>query len=165
MSKVITTAHAHKSGVIFHFFPRPFKQKKIKALRPKMTKIASKGGPALICLLSVSSLYACTRVRACVRACVCVCVCVCARALACMRVRAHLWRSAARTLPVIPVYKVREEFLKGRRSALSQMHCQCKREARMCFCLHDAFCQKIVFPFRKKTPVMVVDHRSPVFSI
>ena len=44
---VITTAHAHKSGVIFHFFPRAFKQKKIKALRPKMTKIASKGGPAL----------------------------------------------------------------------------------------------------------------------
>ena len=44
---MITTAHAHKSGVIFHFFPRPFKQKKIKALRPKMTKIASRGGPAL----------------------------------------------------------------------------------------------------------------------
>ena len=44
VSKVITTAHAHKSGVIFHFFPRAFKQKKkIKALRPKMTKIASKG--------------------------------------------------------------------------------------------------------------------------
>ena len=51
VSKVITTAHAHKSGVIFHFFPRAFKQKKIKALRPKMTKIASRGGgggPALI---------------------------------------------------------------------------------------------------------------------
>ena len=45
---MITTAHAHKSGVIFHFFPRAFKQKKIKALRPKMTKIASRGGgPAL----------------------------------------------------------------------------------------------------------------------
>ena len=43
VSKVITTAHAHKSGVIFHFFPRAFKQKKIKALRPKMTKIASRG--------------------------------------------------------------------------------------------------------------------------
>ena len=43
VSKVITTAHAHKSGVIFHFFPRSFK-KKIKALRPKMTKIASRGG-------------------------------------------------------------------------------------------------------------------------
>ena len=28
VSKVITTAHAHKSGVIFHFFPRAFKQKK-----------------------------------------------------------------------------------------------------------------------------------------
>ena len=47
VSKVITTAHAHKSGVIFHFFSRAFKQKKIKALRPKMTKIASRGGPAL----------------------------------------------------------------------------------------------------------------------
>ena len=43
VSKVITTAHAHKSGVIFYFFPRPFKQKKIKALQPKMTKIASRG--------------------------------------------------------------------------------------------------------------------------
>ena len=50
VSKVITTAHAHKSGVIFHFFSRAFKQKKIKALRPKMTKIASGGGgPALKC--------------------------------------------------------------------------------------------------------------------
>ena len=47
VSKVITTAHAHKSGVIFHFFPRACKQKKIKALRLKMTKIASRGGPAL----------------------------------------------------------------------------------------------------------------------
>ena len=28
--KVITTAHAHKSGVIFHFFPRAFKQKKLR---------------------------------------------------------------------------------------------------------------------------------------
>ena len=44
VSKVIATAHAHKSGVIFHFFPRAFKQKRIKALRPKMTKIASRGG-------------------------------------------------------------------------------------------------------------------------
>ena len=43
VSKVITTAHAHKIGVIFHFFPRAFKQKKIKALRPKMTKRASRG--------------------------------------------------------------------------------------------------------------------------
>ena len=32
-----------KSGIIFHFFLRAFKQKKIKALRPKMTKIASRG--------------------------------------------------------------------------------------------------------------------------
>ena len=44
----MTTAHAHKSGVNFHLFSRAFKQKKIKALRPKMTKIASRGGvPAL----------------------------------------------------------------------------------------------------------------------
>ena len=50
VSKVITTAHAHKSGVIFHFFPRAFKQKKIKALRPKMTKIASIGGGGGSCL-------------------------------------------------------------------------------------------------------------------
>ena len=28
LSKIITTAHAHKSGVIFHFFPRAFKQTK-----------------------------------------------------------------------------------------------------------------------------------------
>ena len=47
VSKLIATAHAHKSGVIFHFFLRPFKQKKVKALRPKMTKIASSWGPAL----------------------------------------------------------------------------------------------------------------------
>ena len=40
---MITTAHAHKSGVIFYIFTRPFKQKKIKKLRPKMTKIASRG--------------------------------------------------------------------------------------------------------------------------
>ena len=40
---MITTAHAHKSGVIFSFFPRAVKQKKIKALRLKMTKIASRG--------------------------------------------------------------------------------------------------------------------------
>ena len=40
--KVITIAHAHKSGVIFHIFPRAFKQKKIKALLPKITKIASR---------------------------------------------------------------------------------------------------------------------------
>ena len=40
VSKVITTAHAHKSGVIFHNFPRPIKQK----LRPKTIKIASRRG-------------------------------------------------------------------------------------------------------------------------
>ena len=45
---VITTAHAHKSGAIFHFFQELSNKKKIKALRPKMTKIASEGGgPAL----------------------------------------------------------------------------------------------------------------------
>ena len=45
VSKVITTAHAHQSGVIFHFFPRAFtnKKKKFKALQPKMTKLASRG--------------------------------------------------------------------------------------------------------------------------
>ena len=48
VSKVITTAHAHKSGVIFHFLPRAFKQKQNKALRPKMTKIASRGFPFFI---------------------------------------------------------------------------------------------------------------------
>ena len=46
VSKVITTVHAHKSDVIFHIFTRAFKQK-IRALRPKMTKIASRGS----CLL------------------------------------------------------------------------------------------------------------------
>ena len=39
VSKVIITAHAHKSGVIFHFF-KSFQTKKIKALRPKIIKIA-----------------------------------------------------------------------------------------------------------------------------
>ena len=43
VSKVITAAHAHKSGVIFHIFFRSFQTKKIKAPRPKMTKIASRG--------------------------------------------------------------------------------------------------------------------------
>ena len=33
-----------KVASFFFFFPRAFKQKKIKALRPKMTKIASRGG-------------------------------------------------------------------------------------------------------------------------
>ena len=45
---VITTAHAHKSSVIFHIFPRSFKQKKIKALQPKMTKIALRGGGGVL---------------------------------------------------------------------------------------------------------------------
>ena len=39
-------AHAHKNVVIFHFFQELSSKKKIKALRPKMTKIASRG-PAL----------------------------------------------------------------------------------------------------------------------
>ena len=44
VSKVITTAHVHKSGVVFHIFPRPFKQnKKIKKLRPGMKKGWSSG--------------------------------------------------------------------------------------------------------------------------
>ena len=47
VSNVITTAHAHKSGVIFHILPRPFEQKRGKKLRPKMTEIASRGGSCL----------------------------------------------------------------------------------------------------------------------
>ena len=44
VSKVITTAHEHKSGVIFHIFPRLFKQKKLRScMWPKMTKIPSRG--------------------------------------------------------------------------------------------------------------------------
>ena len=42
VSKVITTAHAHKSGVIFHFFFQELSNKKYKKLRPKKTKIASR---------------------------------------------------------------------------------------------------------------------------
>ena len=38
--------HAHKSGVICRVLSKAFKQKKIKALQAKMTKIASRG-PAL----------------------------------------------------------------------------------------------------------------------
>ena len=56
VSKVITTAHAHKSGVIFHIqFSRAVKQKKIKALRPKMTKIPQGGGPALRTIFQLHS--------------------------------------------------------------------------------------------------------------
>ena len=47
VSRVITTVHAHKSGVIFFYFSKSFQTTKYKALRPKMTKIASRG-PALI---------------------------------------------------------------------------------------------------------------------
>ena len=43
----------------FSFFPRAFKQNKIKAVRPKMTKIASKGGggPALVAQNSFSTKF------------------------------------------------------------------------------------------------------------
>ena len=54
-----TSAHAHKSGVIFHFFKSFQTNKKIKALRPKMTKIASMSCPymymSLVLVKSVSS--------------------------------------------------------------------------------------------------------------
>ena len=40
---MITTAHVHESGVIFHFLKSFQTKKKIKAVRPKMTKIASRG--------------------------------------------------------------------------------------------------------------------------
>ena len=43
VSKEITTAHARKSGVIF-IFSQELSNKNFKALRPEMTKIASKGG-------------------------------------------------------------------------------------------------------------------------
>ena len=43
VSKVITTALAHESGVIFHFFQELSNKQKSKAPRPKMTKIASGG--------------------------------------------------------------------------------------------------------------------------
>ena len=39
---MITTAQAHKSGVIF-FFSKSFQTKRLAELRPKMTKIASRG--------------------------------------------------------------------------------------------------------------------------
>ena len=54
---MITTAHAHKSGVIIHnYFPRPFKQQQQKKtkLRPKMTKIASRS-----CLKIMSNFFFC----------------------------------------------------------------------------------------------------------
>ena len=63
VSKVTTTAHALRSGVIFHFFPRAFKQtKKIKALRPKTTK-GAQGGPALRRVLTLSAKF--PRIRTC----------------------------------------------------------------------------------------------------
>ena len=53
VSKVISAAHAHKRDVIFYIFQELSNQKKIKALRPKMTEIASRGGPALLALPSL----------------------------------------------------------------------------------------------------------------
>ena len=49
VSKVITTAHAHKSGVIFHLFPRAFKQtKKLRLYNQRWLKLPQGGGgPAL----------------------------------------------------------------------------------------------------------------------
>ena len=44
---MITTAHAHISGVIFLFFPRAFKQKKNEGSTTKDDENSLKGGPAL----------------------------------------------------------------------------------------------------------------------
>ena len=41
--KVVTTAHTHKSDVIFHFFQDLSNKKRFKELRLKMTKTASRG--------------------------------------------------------------------------------------------------------------------------
>ena len=57
VSKVITTVHAHKSGDIFHIFPRAFKQKKIKALHATKGDYNSLKGSCLrrSCLPSFAS--------------------------------------------------------------------------------------------------------------
>ena len=47
VSQVITTAHAHKSGVIFLFFSRAFKPKKIKLYDQRWLKQPQGGGAAL----------------------------------------------------------------------------------------------------------------------
>ena len=56
---MITTAHAHKSGVIFLYLPETFQTKKFKKLRPKMTKIAS-SLPGTVLLSLESGMRACT---------------------------------------------------------------------------------------------------------
>ena len=43
VSKMIITAHAYKSGGIFHILLELWTKQKIKALRPKMTKNATRG--------------------------------------------------------------------------------------------------------------------------
>ena len=43
ISKVIATAHAHKSGAIFFIFQELSTKNKSEELRPNMTKIASRG--------------------------------------------------------------------------------------------------------------------------
>ena len=63
VSKVITAAHAHKRGVVFHIFEDLSNKKKFKKLRPKMSKIASRGGPAIFkqalgALLDINNRYA-----------------------------------------------------------------------------------------------------------
>ena len=63
VSKLITTAHAPKSSVIYHFF-QELSNKKVKALRPNMTKVASRGGgggPALILLHQWQTRKMCAR--------------------------------------------------------------------------------------------------------
>ena len=49
VSKVITIAHAYKSGIIFHIFPWPFKKKKLISYDQRWLKVASRG-PALKCV-------------------------------------------------------------------------------------------------------------------
>ena len=52
VSNVITTAHAHKSSVIFHFFPRAFKQKKkIRLYDQRWLKLPQGGGGSCLNLI------------------------------------------------------------------------------------------------------------------
>ena len=44
---MITTVHAHKSGVVLLCLSKSFQTEKIKELRRKMTKIDSRGGGSL----------------------------------------------------------------------------------------------------------------------
>ena len=57
---VIITAHAHKSGVSFHIFQDLSNKNKFKKLRPKMTKIASRGS----CLNAQDIESSCQRIEA-----------------------------------------------------------------------------------------------------